>query len=242
MSEGNLCAFHSGHAKLRMLAASVLLLYPVLASPFDHLIRKDIGSFKLTGRATPSKSIKQLADGKPRVLLFLRGALSESACQALSTELKRVQTFGLPFAIVSGPGTIRDECFGATKLDAPSELISLLKLGAPGGAEALVLVVDADGVIRHADALTESQDSAKRVADQLISWEQGRQMFTVHCGHYHGDDGAETTYVGIKALAGISGRLSEEKILDGGEMFGSVPISTWSQQDREILVLFIRGL
>jgi len=57
-----------------------------------------------------------------------------------------------------------------------------------------------------------------------------------------GDDGAETTYVGIKTLAGISTRMTGEKILDGGEQFGLVPISSWSQSDRDVLMQFIRGL
>ncbi|MBN9658355.1 MAG: hypothetical protein J0H49_09260 [Acidobacteria bacterium] len=224
-----------------LLAVAALSFQAARANAIDSLVRTDLSEARLVVREG-SKSVRDVANGAPRAFLFLSATLSESACRALAFEMKRVRSFGLPVDLVVRTNTIPNECVGLTALVASAELQTKLKLADANEASALAIVVDGDGVVRFADNLRGSQGAAAHLADQLIWWDQGRQSFSVHCGHCHGDDGAETTYVGIKTLAGVSTRLSDQKIIEGGEMFGSVPTSTWSDKDRTILLQFIRGL
>ena len=43
-------------------------------------------------------------------------------------------------------------------------------------------------------------------------------------------------------MAGITTRMSDEKILEGGESFGAVSISSWTKAEVNSLLLFVRGL
>ena len=69
-------------------------------------------------------------------------------------------------------------------------------------------------------------------ADRLIT----------NCGHCHGNDGADTSYTGIKSLARSSRRLTGEQILEGGQQFGAVDMSSWSASAKEALLLSRRHL
>lgn len=43
-------------------------------------------------------------------------------------------------------------------------------------------------------------------------------------------------------MAGISHRLTGPQILSGGEQFGAVDMSTWTQREKDSLLLYIQGL
>jgi hypothetical protein len=125
--------------------------------------------------------------------LFPRRTTPESDWQSLLSEMKRVRSFGLAADFV-----VRTKasggCFSLTALVASAELQTKPNLNADG-TSALAVVVDADGVVRFADDVGDSEGAP------------------TSC---HGDDCAETTYVGIETLAGVSTRLSDQKIIEGG--------------------------
>jgi len=108
------------------------------------------------------------------------------------------------------------------------------------GARAVIL--DSGGVVRLDEIFHASLDQIKGMADKLITWHQDGQSFAFHFGHCHDDDGANTSHAGRKTLVGISTRMSDAKIVEGGEMFGAVSVYARKERDVEPLLLFIRGL
>ena len=109
-------------------------------------------------------------------------------------------------------------------------------------ASARLIVVDTFGVVRLIRPLEATAIGVRKAAAVATEWEAGRQSFLTNCAHCHGTDGADTSYAGIKTLAGISRRMSDNRILEGGRMFGAVDMSNWSQANRDALLAYIRGL
>jgi mono/diheme cytochrome c family protein len=103
-----------------------------------------------------------------------------------------------------------------------------------------LVIVDVDRRVRLIRAFP--KENVKQLAAVAKQWNAGRQSFSTHCGHCHGDDGADTSYPNSKTLAGISQRLTPEQIIEGGENFGAVSVSTWSKADIDSLLLYISGL
>lgn len=101
-----------------------------------------------------------------------------------------------------------------------------------------VIIVDTSGIVRLVRKV-ELIDSVQRVA---LAWEGGRLAFATHCGHCHGDDGTDTSYPNTKSLGGIVTRMTHEKILEGGQMFGSVDTAIWPPSLKEAVRLYIEGL
>lgn len=171
------------------------------------------------------------------VLVVLGAALNEPGCRALRAVAEKVMAFGLGGRVVMG-----GDCGGAWKT-VPAEADFVGRAIRPGGAgKFAVLVSDAKGIVRYQRVLAATAEGVAGMGSELIAWEQGRASFSGHCGHCHGDDGTGTFFQGVKSMEGITTRLSEEKILEGGETFGAVPISTWSKGEVDALLLFVRGL
>ena len=105
-----------------------------------------------------------------------------------------------------------------------------------------LLVVDTSATIRLSQQVPLTAQSLDGVAKLVVNWESGRQIFITQCGHCHGDDGADTSYPGVKTMAGISKRMSAARILEGGQQFGAVDMSSWSQAVKDVLLLYISGL
>ena len=174
---------------------------------------------------------------KPGVLVLFGGALDEPSCRALRAVAAKVTAFGLAGRVVMG-----GECGGVWKT-VPAEAGFVGRAIGPGvPGRFAVLVSDAKGIVRYQKVLAATAEGVAGMGSELIAWEQGRASFSGHCGHCHGDDGTGTFFQGVKSMEGIATRLSEEKILQGGETFGAVPISTWSKGEVESLLLFVRGL
>jgi cytochrome c553 len=152
-----------------------------------------------------------------------------------------MKEFGLALTLV-WTGSRSAACEEGPALTAGPQLLEALAVGEMAGSTGRAVIVDGGGIIRFDDSFEASNAGLKEIAAKLVSWEQGRQAFSVHCGHCHDDDGANTSYVGIKTLAGISTRMSDNAIVAGGEQFGAVPISTWQKHEIESLLIFIRGL
>lgn len=102
-------------------------------------------------------------------------------------------------------------------------------------------IVDA-GILRYKDQPKTAAEQREHLALRAIAWNRGRQAFSVHCGHCHGDDGSETSYPNVKSLARITEKISDEKILTGARDFGAIDVTQWSRREQDELLLFIRGL
>jgi cytochrome c553 len=174
---------------------------------------------------------------KAGVLVLFGGGLDEPSCRALRAVTAKVTAFGLSGRVVGG-----GDCGGSWKA-AEAEAGFVGRAIGPGGAGRFaVLVSDGKGIVRYQRVLAATAEGIGVMGSELIAWEQGRASFSGHCGHCHGDDGTGTFFQGVKSMEGSTLRLSEEKILEGGETFGAVPISTWSKGEVESLLLFVRGL
>jgi cytochrome c553 len=223
---------------MRSIIVSGLFLFSAGAEDRSTLIRQDLSRMELRPAAEEGLTLRELSKGGAMALVVIERELSVEQCSELKRQADEARRFGLAVTIARIPNV------AACGPDAAAEAGPALsgKLKRREQSAAAVLVLDDGGIVRlHFDASAEDLGQ-KRVQRELVMWEQGRQAFSVHCGHCHGDDGADTTYAGIKTLAGIATRMSTEKILDDGEQFGLVPISSWSQQDRDVLMQFVRGL
>ncbi len=174
---------------------------------------------------------------KASVLVVLGAALDEPGCRAVRAVAAKVTAFGLSGRVVMG-----GDCGGVWKTVTAEAGFVGRAIGPGGAGKFAVLVSDAKGVVRYQRVLAQTAEGVAGMGSELIAWEQGRASFSGHCGHCHGDDGTGTFFQGVKSMEGITLRLSEEKILEGGETFGAVPISTWSKGEVEALLLFVRGL
>ena len=226
----------------RRLLALVLLtsgLMPLRAKE-PPLLRKDISALTLSTAVGSPRAVLELVKEAPHAFLRLPAALPAAACEPLLAEVERVRSFGLAVTfLASGPG---DGCTPPGTLRASKPFDALLQDAATSTSACHVVVVDAAGIIRLHARFDPFLSAMRAAAAMLIAWEQGRQAFSVHCGHCHGDDGADKEYAGIKPLPGVATRMPDNKILEGGEQSGSVALSTWSPRERESLLLFIRGL
>ena len=174
---------------------------------------------------------------KASVLVLFVGALDEPGCRALRGATAKVTAFGLGGRVVGG-----GDCGGAWKAASAEAGFLGRAIGQGGAGRFAVLVSDGKGIVRYQRVLAATAEGVAGMGSELIAWEQGRASFSGHCGHCHGDDGTGTFFQGVKSMEGITLRMSEEKILEGGETFGAVPISTWSKGEVEALLLFVRGL
>lgn len=214
------------------MRASALLALCLMsaAAPTASLLRKDLSAVS---------PLNQLVRGKPHAIWFVTDPFAGQLCPELSKQIKLVESFGLTGTLIQAEAGSRP-CGEAGRIFSQDILRKVFgEDGLPGGR---VMVVDGGGVVRFDHPLGADPDALRAAAGRAIAWEQGRQGFSVHCGHCHGDDGTETSYPGVKSMAGLSTRLTDAKILEGAEQFGAVPVSTWSVRDMETLLVFIRGL
>ena len=107
---------------------------------------------------------------------------------------------------------------------------------------ARMMIVDTTAIIRLIQPVDANAVGISGAAATAVEWEGGRQSFITQCGHCHGSDGADTSYAGIKTLERISKRMSDQRILEGGQEFGAVDMTSWSKSAKDALLLYIRGL
>jgi mono/diheme cytochrome c family protein len=203
----------------------VWALLPMMAS---GLLRSDLSGVLLR-RGSETAPVKRIAAGKPHALWVMAAA---APCAELAAAMKRAARFGLAGLLVAPPAACNDLAGWQGGKGFP----------AAGESGFRLLIVDADGIVRFDQSFASDADGVKSAAGFAIRWEQGRQSFSVHCGHCHGDDGTETAYPGVRSMAGLTARMTEARILEGAEQFGAVPVSTWDEKEVESLLLFIRGI
>ena len=100
-----------------------------------------------------------------------------------------------------------------------------------------MMIVDTTAVIRLIRPVDANEDGISKAAATAVEWEGGRQSFITQCGHCHGSDGADTSYAGIKTFARISKRMSDQRILEGGQEFGAVDMTSWSKSAKDVFVV-----
>jgi cytochrome c553 len=81
-----------------------------------------------------------------------------------------------------------------------------------------------------------------KVGDEVLAWSKGQGIYQGLCSRCHGRDGADTSYSGIKPLAGIGRRLSEAEISRRIGRTGTVDLSHLSDDDRRALAMYVAGL
>lgn len=136
-------------------------------------------------------------------------------------------------------------CMAKPNIVFPADATQLVAMFPPGGSlkeSWLLVVADPDGIVRVVKPFPGGSDGIGRATGMAATWEYGRQSFITNCGHCHGNDGGDTSNTGIKTLVGISRRLTGEQILTGGQQFGGVDMSAWSQSARDQLLFYIEGL
>jgi cytochrome c553 len=180
-------------------------------------------------------------DGKPSALVFAAPGAGPLACPAVERAFEKVTAFGLAVTLIHPaerkpcPG-LPDSGWSAYPDTLKPELLGI----GPDRPELRLVIVDATGHVRLAQSF--STGEWPQLADVAVAWNAGRQAFELHCGHCHGDDGADLSYANIKSLHRISDRLSPAKIIQGGQDFGAVDLASWSTREIDALLLFIRGL
>jgi cytochrome c553 len=160
-----------------------------------------------------------------------------AACADAYSAMRKWKEFGLHGFLVQ-PST------GVGCAGAPKDVVIPARDGEglfprPDGRWRLILVAP-DAKVRLIRSYADNE--LARAAADGRAWDEGRSAFRLHCGHCHGDDGADTSYANIKSLAGVAGRLTQEKIIEGGQNFGAVDLASWRKSGLDALLLFIGGL
>jgi cytochrome c553 len=171
----------------------------------------------------------------PAALLLLQAPLPTALCEPLQKAAATLAAERVRLVVVSA--TAEPSCpavEGVFRAMAPAK-------AAESGNLRLALV-DTSAILRLTEQWPLTAASLERAAKLGADWEGGRQLFITQCGHCHGEDGTDTSYAGVKTLAGISRRMSAERILEGGQQLGGVDMSSWSQKVKDTLLLYIRGL
>ena len=92
---------------------------------------------------------------------------------------------------------------------------------------------------REVKPATHGQDLVKLVKQ----WLAGKQRYQAACARCHGADGGDTqSYPNIKSLKGIGNRYSESEILDRTAATGVVDLAAWSEEARQALAKYVKGL
>ena len=173
--------------------------------------------------------LEEIAGDMSVLLLSPPDVLAPADCLALSNARDQLARNRITLVIVA---TSYGDCAASKErflMVAGVEDIRKLFADAPEGKPRWRSVIaDPFKTVRDMGTFPPSANAIASIGKRAADWESGRQIFSGACGHCHGDDGADTSYVGIKTLAGISQRLSGEAILDGGRQFGAVDMATWS--------------
>jgi cytochrome c553 len=186
--------------------------------------------------------LAEFAKDNPLVLVAPPRALAASDCSSLSRAREQLARDRMIFVVLVAAipeCALRDGLFLASK---PEEVARLFANPSSPDPSWRLTIADTSRIVRVATMVAATQEAAATIINTARAWENGRQSFIGNCGHCHGDDGANTDYVGIKTLTGISRRLSRQEIFDAGQQFGFVETGSWSQRAKDELFLYIQGL
>ncbi len=183
-----------------------------------------------------SASMEQLPEHKPLVILSPTATISASECHELRQAAGRLAGDGVVLVVVTAEpqGCVWKE--GVILVSDTAELLHIFPSKGARSDSWRIVIADPYRTVRLVAVVPTASGAITKAAEIAATWEHGRQSFIANCGHCHGDDGADTNYIGIKTLAGIFRRLPPEKILDGGQLFGAVDMSSWSRTAKDALL------
>jgi alkyl hydroperoxide reductase subunit AhpC len=110
-------------------------------------------------------------------------------------------------------------------------------------AQRVTFLVDKEGVLRYADRKVNPAAHGKDLAQLVKDLQRGKTLYTTHCARCHGADGGETqNYPNIKSLKGMGNKHDEQDIIKLTRLAAFVDINAWSEEERQAMAKFIRGL
>jgi len=168
----------------------------------------------------PHGEVKHLSDlwrEKPVVLALL------DSCQA--------KLPAIPDPRVKAVGIVEQRCTGSAVFFDPEGAVRK-RLEQASSA----VLLDTDGSVRRVFRRADS------IPDNVRQWFDGMAVYKAQCARCHGDDGADTSYPGIRVLSGIGNRHSEEEILDMTQRAGFVDLQALDDRARRALAIYVAGL
>jgi hypothetical protein len=110
-------------------------------------------------------------------------------------------------------------------------------------AQRVSFLVDKEGVIRAIDRDVKPATHGQDLVKLVKSWLQGKHLYQGVCARCHGADGDDTQgYPNIKSLRGIGNRHNESEIIQRTANTGVVNIAAWSEEARQALAKYVKGL
>lgn len=110
-------------------------------------------------------------------------------------------------------------------------------------AQRVSFLVDKEGVIRAIDREVKPATHGQDLVKLVKQWSLGKQRYQAACARCHGADGGDTQgYPNIKSLKGIGNRYSESEILERTAATGVVDLAAWSEEARQALAKYVKGL
>lgn len=85
-------------------------------------------------------------------------------------------------------------------------------------------------------------DPLSAILAGVKAWRLGREVYDAQCARCHGSDGKLEDYPGVKSLAGIGKRSSEQQILDAVANGGRVDMSGMTPAEKHAVAVYVSGL
>jgi peroxiredoxin len=102
------------------------------------------------------------------------------------------------------------------------------------------VLIDENGIVRR--IVTAAGDFDGELMKQVRLWLAGKDVYEANCARCHGSAGQDTTYSGVKSLAGIGNRMDESEILRRTSLTGAVDMSGWTDEQSRALAAYVAGL
>lgn len=110
-------------------------------------------------------------------------------------------------------------------------------------AQRMSFLVDKEGVIRAIDREVKPATHGQDLVKLVQQWLAGRRRYQAACVRCHGPDGGDIHgYPHIKSLKGIGNRHSEAQIIELTAATGIVDLAAWSEEARQALAKYVKGL
>lgn len=110
-------------------------------------------------------------------------------------------------------------------------------------AQRVSFLVDKEGVIRAIDLEVKPTTHGQDLVELVKQWSLGKLRYQATCARCHGGDGGDVQgYPNIKSLKGIGNRHNEAEIIQLTSATGVVDLAAWSEEARQALAKYVKGL
>jgi cytochrome c553 len=110
-------------------------------------------------------------------------------------------------------------------------------------AQRVTFLLDQGGVIRAIERDVKPATHGQDLLKLMKAWLQGKQLYQGACARCHGADGADTrSHANIKSRKGIGNRHTEAEIIQLTANTGVVNLAAWSEEARQALAKYVKGL